>query len=481
MYAVPLAPDTDAAVFRTVARRCLALRLAPGDVVFAADGNPPLLPPLPEPTIAAPTFTVPRAFLDLMDDVACHSAPDRFDLLYALLWRHAQGETGVLEQAHNPNLARALDYARAVRRDIHKMHAFLRFRERPGPERPLFTAWFAPQHHILARALPFFVERFAAMDWLIVTPAASAAWSQGTLTFGPGAPRPPEEDDAVLDGLWNTYFRTIFNPARLHVNAMLKEMPKRYWADMPETRAIPEMLRTATARTQTLVDRPADAAPRFATRIAARQAEAMTRTTIPESETVETLRAAASGCTRCPLYKDATQTVFGEGPDHAPLMFVGEQPGDQEDLAGHPFVGPAGKLFDKALADAGMDRGDTYVTNAVKHFKYELRGKRRIHAKPNNSEVKTCRWWLSRELALVRPRLIVALGATAAYAIAERAVPVMRERGKVMELGGHQALVTVHPSFLLRLPDPAAAAAQYALFVADLKTAAQALTHLKAA
>ncbi|BCW88675.1 hypothetical protein sos41_18160 [Alphaproteobacteria bacterium SO-S41] len=482
MYALVLAEDADGAAFRDAARRCIAQGLAPGAVTFSADGNAPLLPPPPETAEATPpAFAVPRAFIELLDNVACHSAPDRFDLLYALLWRIARGEPGVLDQANDPILGRALDYARAVRRDIHKMHAFLRFREQPGEDGPLFTAWFEPQHHILRRALPFFIERFATMNWLIVTPSGSAAWRNGEITFGPGAPRPPEENDAVLDGLWNTYYRTIFNPARLHVGAMLREMPKRYWRDMPETRAVPEMLRQAGARAQSMVDRPADAAPRFATRIAERRAEEITaRETEASGEptTLATLRDQAAGCTRCPLHKHATQTVFGEGPPRAALLFVGEQPGDQEDLAGHPFVGPAGKMFNKALGDAGIDRDEVYVTNAVKHFKYELRGKRRIHQKPNMSEIKTCRWWLSRELALVRPRLVVALGATAAYALAERTVPVMKERGTLMDLGAHRGIVTVHPSFLLRVTDAVVAATEYRRFVADLKTAARALEKL---
>jgi DNA polymerase len=160
--------------------------------------------------------------------------------------------------------------------------------------------------------------------------------------------------------------------------------------------------------------------------------------------------------------------VFGEGPRDAGVMFVGEQPGDQEDLAGRPFVGPAGQLFDRAIAEAGLDRATLYVTNAVKHFKYEPRGKRRIHKKPNAGEVAACRWWLEREIATVQPRLVVALGGTAAGALAHRAVSVTRERGP-MAFGDVDGFVTVHPSFLLRLPDEASKAAEYGKFVADLR------------
>jgi DNA polymerase len=179
------------------------------------------------------------------------------------------------------------------------------------------------------------------------------------------------------------------------------------------------------------------------------------------------IRAEAAHCTRCDLYKCATQTVFGEGALDASILFVGEQPGDQEDLAGRPFVGPAGRVFDRALADAGIDRARTYVTNAVKHFKFERRGKRRIHDKPNAGEIAACRWWLQQELALVRPPLVVALGATAARALFGKLVTIATLRGRGHALPeGVEAWATVHPSFLLRVRDDREA--QYGLFVEDL-------------
>jgi DNA polymerase len=180
------------------------------------------------------------------------------------------------------------------------------------------------------------------------------------------------------------------------------------------------------------------------------------------------VRAEAMHCTRCDLYKCATQTVFGEGPLDARIIFVGEQPGDQEDLAGTPFVGPAGQLFDKALAEAGVPRERSYVTNAVKHFKFERRGKHRIHEKPNGGEIAACRWWLQQELALIRPPLVVALGATAARSLLGKVVTISALRGKAHRLeDGSEAWVTVHPSFLLRVRDDREA--EYAKFVEDLR------------
>jgi DNA polymerase len=191
----------------------------------------------------------------------------------------------------------------------------------------------------------------------------------------------------------------------------------------------------------------------------------------PEGQSIAQLREEARTCRRCQLYRNATQTVFGEGASHAQIVFVGEQPGDQEDLEGKPFVGPAGRLFDRALAEAGIERQKTYVTNAVKHFKFEPRGKKRLHKRPDRSEIAACRWWLKAEIAVIRPRLIVALGATAAYALAGRAITITKVRGAPIELMGHQGLVTVHPSYLLRLPDEAARRLEFRKFVADLQLA----------
>src|SRR5829696_5329105 len=183
-----------------------------------------------------------------------------------------------------------------------------------------------------------------------------------------------------------------------------------------------------------------------------------------------------------PLARGATQAVAGEGPDDAEIVFVGEQPGDQEDLAGRPFVGPAGQMFDRALEEAGIDRGRVYVTNAVKHFKYEPRGKRRIHKKPNNQEIEVCRWWLDQEIGLIKPDLIVALGGSAARAFMGRDVTISRERGQVMTFpNGLRGLITVHPSFLLRLPDAAAQQREYARFVEDLRIVLQNVPHIRAA
>jgi uracil-DNA glycosylase len=200
------------------------------------------------------------------------------------------------------------------------------------------------------------------------------------------------------------------------------------------------------------------------------------RDLIPGDATIGALREAAAGCTACPLYRTATQTVFGEGPQKAVAMLVGEQPGDAEDLAGHPFVGPAGKLLDRCLAEAGIDRTRTYVTNIVKHFKWVPRGTRRIHSKPGAVEIEACFPWLEAELAVVAPRIVVALGATAAQALFGKAFRVTRDRGRLVpsKLAPY-ALATVHPSALLRAPDEETRRREIRRFVDDLREVARLL------
>ena len=192
-------------------------------------------------------------------------------------------------------------------------------------------------------------------------------------------------------------------------------------------------------------------------------------------KSLKALRAAEAHCTRCPLYKNATQVVPGEGPARARVMMVGEQPGDKEDRAGKPFVGPAGRVLDEAVADAGIDRKQVFITNAVKHFKFEMRGKRRLHKKPNAHEIERCRWWIDLERALVKPRVTVALGVTAVHSLMGRAMTIGTIRGKLIDLpDGGKIVATIHPSYILRIEDERAKQAQYRQFVRDLKACSRA-------
>jgi probable DNA metabolism protein len=462
---VTLPQHCDEKAFRQIARACLAQGLAPDELMFTTEGTRSLFNEAAP--VNAPTILMPRRFVTLLKEVICHSAEDRFALLYRLIWRIHGGERHLLDNAADPDVQRASHLAKSVERDVYRMHAFVRFSERRIEGKLVFVAWYEPQHRVLHRAAPFFVDRFSNMDWLIATPAGTVAWQDKVLSFGPPATRPADGDDAVLDEVWTTYYRVTFNPARLRVKAMMAQMPKRHWRTMPETAHIPSLVHASGGQVRAMAARAPDLPPRYADAASGCLPAGLGAPTQPW----DALRHAAQTCTQCPLYATATQTVFGEGPLDAGVVFVGEQPGDQEDLQGRPFVGPAGQVFDRALAKIGVARDKVYVTNAVKHFKFVPRGKRRIHQKPGNVEVVSCRTWLQRELDIIKPRLVVALGATAALSLAGHAVAVTKIRGTIQNWIGQQVLVTVHPSYLLRLHDAAAAESEFARFVEDLRQA----------
>ncbi len=368
--------------------------------------------------------------------------------------------------------------AKAVRRDEHKMHAFVRFREIGREQKSHFVAWFEPEHHIVELAAPFFARRFADMPWSILTPDVCAHWDGHAVSITPGVSQSEAPTADRLEETWRSYYASIFNPARLKVAAMRNEMPKKYWRNLPEASLIKPLIegagRAASAMIANAATEPHKAQRR--PEPAKRNDKGNDMPPKHAGDDIETLREEAADCRACPLYKDATQTVFGEGPQTARIMLVGEQPGDKEDLAGKPFVGPAGQMLDRALEEAGIDRRKVYVTNAVKHFKFVPRGKIRLHQKPNTPEIKACRPWYERELAAIKPDLVVAMGATAAQSVLGKITPINKNRGRLIDLDdGTRALVTVHPSYLLRLPDADAKAREYQHFVQDLKIAADLL------
>ena len=452
---IPQPDDFDA--WRDAARGLAAGGIAPADVVWqVADAPGDLFAAVADIGPAPPgaSFAVPRAFIDLAKRAILAREPERFALLYTLLVR-LRHEPKLMDDRADPLVRRLDTIAKDVRRDIHKMRAFVRFREVADDAGARFVAWFEPDHHIVRVNAGFFIDRFASLRWSILTPEVSIHWDGTTLSEGPGASKADAPDGDPTEEVWKTYYANIFNPARLKIGAMLREMPRKYWKNMPETALVPALIAGAQARESGMIETARDS-------IGGNSAVALAA-----------LREEAMGCTRCPLYKPATQTVFGEGPVDAAMMVVGEQPGDQEDLAGRPFVGPAGQVFDRALAEAQVDRSRVYVTNAVKHFKFEQRGKRRIHSKPGIGEIDACRWWIDQERMLIKPQVTVAMGATAARSLFGRTVTIGRERGRAIDLpNGGVAWITVHPSYLLRLPDEVQKAEEYARFVDDLRTAA---------
>jgi DNA polymerase len=299
------------------------------------------------------------------------------------------------------------------------------------------------------------------MIWTILTPKGSLHWDRKELRFGPPATRSDASGADAFESGWRTCNESTFNPARTNLQVMRQHMPKKYWNHMPETQSIPHLVRTATSRVQDMIDREA-AMPvkRSPEKTAAAMADQGPKSLAELNRIIKASE---------PFVEGSNKAVLGEGPMQPEIAFVGEQPGDQEDLQGRPFVGPAGQLFDRALEEAGIERRHAYVTNAVKHFKYVQRGKRRIHQTPTMAEVKHYRWWLDKELDFVRPKLVVSLGATAVHALTGKRIPVGTNRGRYEFAEDRPGYITVHPSFLLRAPDAESKEREYAAFVTDLK------------
>ena len=452
--------------WRTAARLAISHRISPDDIDW--NGQVALFGGEALPDHAGDhAARVHPDFIALAGSVIWHSAPERFCLLYQALWRLDQRDGMPLSPADPLGRKLAL-MAKSVGRDIHKMHAFVRFRELPAAgTRRRFGAWFEPEHHTLEPGSAFFVKRFADMDWLIATPSLTARFADGELSFETGGVRPALPDDAS-GALWATYFANIFNPARVKLDAMRSEMPKKYWRNLPETRLIPAMLADAEARVERMraagASQPRPGAAAISTRY---------RATMPEAadapETLDEARQAAMQCRRCGLCEAATQTVWGEGDSRASIMIVGEQAGDQEDLAGRPFIGPAGQLLRAAMHDAGLNPEQTWLTNAVKHFKFTPRGKRRLHRNPDRDEIIRCRWWLGLELAFIQPQITLALGSSAVLALTDNHRPIAQRRGKVeIGLHGGPVLISWHPAYVLRTTDAAIRARLRSELVADL-------------
>ncbi|WP_164101849.1 UdgX family uracil-DNA binding protein [Candidatus Laterigemmans baculatus] len=448
--------------WRAEARRLLALDVPPADVHWStASAQPSLFDDAPAEashrphrsvSTPSPAFTVPPAFLELAREVACHRDPIRWQVLYSVLWRLLHGERALLKVTVDNDVLRLTRMRKEVTRDVHKMKAFVRFRKvTDGDGEESYVAWHRPDHQIVRLAAPFFSRRFPAMHWSILTPDESVRWDQRELHYGPGVPVSEAPNADALEEVWKTYYASIFNPARLKVRAMKREMPVRHWATLPEAGLIEELLREAPKRVGEMIERT----------------EGFEQTAMhymPAELDLASLRMAANCCTACPLHGPATQTVFGEGGENARLMIVGEQPGDQEDVAGKPFIGPAGQLLDEILGRAGIARHDVYVTNVVKHFKYvatdspgaSSRGTHRLHQKPNSREIFACRPWLEAEIATIRPEAMVCLGVTAAQALFGRDFRMTQQRGEVLPTEWcANTMATWHPAAILRMPDPA--------------------------
>jgi probable DNA metabolism protein len=425
MRQIVLKTETDWEGWRHATRALVLAGAEPETLTWSVGNNStPLLD-------ATGTFHVPRALVSLASLAIQAREADRFGLLYSVVWRVNAGEK-LFDEDTDPDLSLVRRMALSVRADAHRMRTNMRFlavAERGGTR---YLGWYEPAHFVLPANAQLIARRFPDMALSIVTPDGAAHLDGHSLLFGSGLRH--ATDDEALQAWWESH------------HDMLRE---RATADVsiPEAEAM-------------------DEAPRPPYRPALGP---VVLNAAPDSALLRSVKD-ASACHRCPLYEPATQIVFGEGPADAKVMFIGEQPGDQEDTIGRPFVGPAGQMMDRAMEEAGIDRRTVYVTNAVKHFKFTLRGKRRIHQTPEVPEIQACTFWLDVERTHIRPRLLVLMGGSAARAVLGRAVTISRDRGRPIRMAdGQTVFVTVHPSFLLRVPDPAAKAREYAAFVQDLE------------
>ncbi len=455
---------TDFESWRVIARNLLNAGILPNELHWSGAG--PSLFEGTNPPASKGQLNVPKEFLELAKTVGHYRDQLQWPYLYRVLYRITHGEHNLLKIDVDDDVRTLRLMEKAVRRDMHKMTAFVRFRRVVDSDPEEFVAWHKPDHLIVEAMGPWFAARFGSMRWSILTPDRSVRWDLEELSYGPGVPRSAAPSEDGLEDLWKDYYGSIFNPARVKVKAMKAEMPVRHWATLPEAQIIPSLLAASDSRVRQMAANQKPSAVPW----------------IPATHELTELRAAAPACKGCDLYEHATQVVFGEGPADSNVVMVGEQPGDEEDVKGHPFVGPAGRLLDKAMHEAKLDRQKIYVTNAVKHFKFKIeRGKRRIHSKPSGIEISACKPWLEAELEAIKPELVVCLGATAAQALMGRDFRITADRGKFFPHHRAKELVaTIHPSAILRAL-PERYDEEYALFVHDLELIAARVQELERA
>ena len=454
--------------WRDKARRLLQADVPPEAVLFRERSKQPGLfkqsdEELPEIFDRSKTFHISKAFLSLADKVSVHRDESKWEVLYRVLWRLTHENANLLEVTTDNDVYRLTTFEKQVRRDAHKAKAFVRFRKVLDGKQEHFIAWHRPDHRILRIVAPFFSRRFPEMHWSILTPDESVVWNLEELHFGPGVrvSEAPQADE--LEDLWKSYYRSTFNPARVKLKMMKSEMPVRYWSTLPETEIIADLLEEAPQRVAKMIEHQEG----VSTSAADFYPDKLDHTSLSE---------AAKRCQGCHLHEPATQTVFGEGPTDARIVFVGEQPGHAEDLAGKPFIGPAGTILDEACREVGLDRNDIYVTNTVKHFKFQQRGKRRLHQKPSSREVTACRPWLEAELTLIQPEILVCLGATAAQTVIGREFRLSDHRGEFAKTDWCDlTIATYHPSAVLRMPNEERKTSIRSALIADLSKARHAL------
>ena len=397
---------------------------------------------------------IPKEFIKDAEFVSVFNDNSTWSLLYRLLYRIAFEEKNLM---NNPLDNDVLDFHRRMKlvgRDLHKMHAFVRFKEINHNDEHIYMAWHRPDHRILKLAAPFFTDRFNGMNWVIFTAEESMSWIDNELNFGPGISKEDAQAYDETEELWKTYYASTFNPARLKVKMMKSELPVRHWATLPEAQLIDGLIKEAPFMVERFIETQRTSAV----------------ASIPEDvSTLIDLREALPNCSACTICKNATNPVMGVGPQNAEIVFVGEQPGYEEDKVSSPFVGPAGKLLMELLHQANISREKVYLTNAVKAFKWKYQEEFKKHVNPSSFEISACRPWLKAELKIIKPRVLVCLGASASQSVFGKIMKVHESRGKVFQTSfSDYTIILPHPSAILRTQNLSEKTILYDQFLSDI-------------
>ncbi len=384
-------------------------------------------------------FSIPREFMEDAQWVAAFRDDSTWSQLYKLAYRLVYEDKNLMQIKLDQDVLNFDRRKKLVTRDLHKMKAFVRFREVKKNDKSIYVAWHRPDHHVLKFSASFFTDRFNGMNWIIFTEEESMSWIDNQLEFGPGLSQKEAEVFDATEELWKTYYGSIFNPARIKIQAMKNELPVRHWKTLPEASLIDQLIAEAPARLEEfyLSQRPSAAK------------------LIPENPgSLNEIKNQLSNCKACTICEKATAPVFGSGNIHARIVFVGEQPGNEEDMQGIPFVGPAGLVFNQALKKSGLRREEIYVTNAVKAFKWKNMEGFRQHRSPVAEEISACRPWVKAELDFIKPEILVCLGGSAAQSIFGKLMQVTESRGKIFKTNfSDHTIVMNHPSAILRTKD----------------------------
>lgn len=440
--------------WRNISRSLLEEKIHFDDVIWQASNGGSLFDCADVSIGKQPSaLKIPREFMEDAKFVSSFRDESTWGLLYKLAFRIVYEEKHLMSLALDNDV---LDFHRRMKlvsRDLHKMKAFVRFKEIKKNDQSIYVAWHRPDHRVLKLSAPFFTDRFNGMNWAIFTEEESMSWINNKLEYGPGITQQEAQSFDSTEELWKTYYASIFNPGRVKVKMMKSELPVRHWKTLPEAELIDGLIKDAPNRLDAFYKSQRPSALQW----------------VPNEASLPELKAALPNCSACDICSKATAPVNGSGPNDAEIVFVGEQPGLDEDLAGSPFVGPAGKLFMDALAIAGINRSEVYLTNAVKAFKWKESNGMRKHVNPSSSDIAACRPWLKTELEIVKPKILVCLGASAAQSVFGKMMKIADSHGKVFQTSFcDQTIILSHPSAILRQPDPEDQKRLHTQFVGDI-------------